>query len=278
MYNLLDKVIITANYSDHPFHIGEEVTIYRVFGDNTYDACGLFGTCWRLFDDEFINTTDISMKQMTDAVIATAKKLCKAQNQVTTLEIKAEVIKTHPNYHWTQAYVSAVMDDAYNAGLFVFTDTMSNGNQHRVYNEVTPVGQTTTGALAKTGIRKVGRPKGSTNKPKATATPKRKVVAVTPTKTIGKTKALELMENNKGHFFTATFVAKKGERTINCQYLKDQTYSKLGYVKVKEAIKAKTQKNAPKKKGATVKDDTIRQINLQTLKTLTIAGNSYKVR
>jgi len=278
MANLLDKVKIIANYSDHPFQMGEEVTIYRAFGDNTYDVCGLFGTCWRLFDDEFINTTDISMKQMTDAVINTAKALCKAQNTVTTLEIKAEVIKNHPQFHWTQNFVSATMDDAYEAGMFTYTDTVTNGNTHRIYSDVAPVTPVTTGALAKTGIRKVGRPTGSTNKPKATATPKRKVVAVTPTKTIGKTKALELMENNKGHFFTATFVAKKGERTINCQYLKDQTYSKLGYVKVKEAIKAKAQKNAPKKKGAVVKDDTIRQINLQTLKSLTIAGNSYKVR
>lgn len=201
------------------------------------------------------------MKQMTDAVIDTAKRLCSAQNKVTNLEIKVELIKTHPQFFWTQGFISATMDTAYNDGMFTYQDTSTAGNYHRVYSLVT-----TTGALAKTGIRKVVKTKGvvktvkvSTKKPKALKS---------TVKTISRTKALELMENNRGHFFTATFVSKKkGERTINCQYLKDQTYSRLGYVKVKEAIKAKVD---PK--------DAIRQINMQTLTALKIAGNSYKVK
>lgn len=274
--NILDKVEIVKNLSGHPFMMGDEVTIFRIFSDNTYDVCGLSGNCWRVFDDEIVNKTDISMKQMTQAVLDTANRLLKSQNEVTTLEIKAEVIKTHSQFFWTQAFVSATMDDAYTAGMYTFRDTVTGGNTHRVYSStgvrVTNVKpKVTTGALAKTGVRKVT--------PRASVSPKPKKVTAPKSKTIGKTKALELMENNRGHFFTATFVDKKGVvRIMNCQYLKDQTYSKLGYVKVREAIKAKVQKNAPKKRGVTVKDDTIRQINLQTLMELKIAGNSYKVK
>lgn len=85
---------------------------------------------------------------------------------------------------------------------------------------------------------------------------------------IGKKKALDLMKGNKGHFFTAEFVTKEGSRrTINCQYLKDQSQSELGYVKVQEAIKRKMDPEG----------NAIRQINMQTLKSLKIAGQTYKV-
>jgi len=85
-----------------------------------------------------------------------------------------------------------------------------------------------------------------------------------PTK-LSKKKALEYMSNNKGHFFTAIFIDKDGERrTINCQYLKDQKQSVMGYVLVKEASKLR--------KG----EDAIRSINLQTLKEIHIGGIKYK--
>jgi len=86
-------------------------------------------------------------------------------------------------------------------------------------------------------------------------------------KKISKSKALELMSNNKGHFFTAIFIDKDGERrTINCQYLKDQKQSPLGYCKVRELNKLK--------RG----EESIRQINLQTLISLSIGGQKYHVR
>jgi hypothetical protein len=208
------------------------------------------------------------MKQMTEIVLNTAKRLCKAQNKVTTLEIKTEVMKTDKHYHWTQAFVSAIMDDAQKAGLFTYVDTMTGDKQHRVYSEtgvkITNVKpkQMNTATPARKANQVVTK---RALKDMAINTPK---VMVDKAKTISKTKALELMENNKGHFFTATFIDKKNEeRTMNCQYLKDQAHSKLGYVKVKEAIKAKMK---PK--------DSIRQINMQTLKKLRIAGNSYTVK
>jgi hypothetical protein len=269
---LLDKVQILNNLSGHPFRLGEIVKVFRIFGDDTYDVCNKNGDCWRVNYSEILELED-PMKQMTEAVINTAKNLCKAQNQVTTLEIKTEVMRTHNMYHWTQAFVSAVMDDAQRAGMFTFTESDGiSAPRHRIYSQVgvnIPKVKTSTMKTAvavKTGNRKTSVPKAAIKKAvKQAFAP---AVVAAPTKTISKTKALELMENNKGHFFTATFIDKKSqERTMNCQYLKDQTYSKLGYVKVREAIKAKMKP-----------EDCIRQINLQTLKALKIAGNSYKVK
>lgn len=87
------------------------------------------------------------------------------------------------------------------------------------------------------------------------------------TKTISRTAALRLMMNAKGQFFTVVFTKKDGsDRTINCQYLKDQKELQIGYVKVKDLAKMKTSK------------DCIRNVNLQTLKSMNIGGKTYKVR
>lgn len=267
MMKLFDTVQIVDNLTGHPFSIGEFVRVYRIIRNNTYDVCNNKGDCWTVRKDEITTQYNNPMQAMMDAVLNTAKKLLKAQNKVTTLEIKAEVIKTYPQYFWTQAYVSAIMDDAHKAGMFTYYDTTTGGNTHRVYSDPT--------------VKPVKTKKTMKTKTAPKVVAKRPVSKVA-TKTISKSKALELMETNKGHFFTATFIAKKGERTINCQYLKDQTYSKLGYVKVKEAAKAKAYKEAAMKakasKKAAIKEDSIRQINLQTLRALKIAGNSYKVK
>jgi len=285
LYKILDKVQIIHNNSKHPFKLREVVTIFRVFADNTFDVCNANGDCWRVNVTEIFKLED-PMKQMTEAVINTAKALCKAQNQVTTLEIKTEVMSKFKHFHWTQNYVSAVMDDAYKAGMFTFVESDGiSAPRHRIYSE--------TGVVIKnvkvkkpmkkalTVAKKTKTATKAVTKPKVSVTPT--VRTVPASKTISKTKALELMKNNKGHFFTATFIKKEGDvRTMNCQYLKDQSTSELGYVKVKEAIKAKVAKNAAKKAVASKKrmpkEDAIRQINIQTLKELKIAGNSYKVK
>lgn len=265
---ILDKVKIIQNTSNHPFRQGDIVTIFRIFPNNKFDVCNDKGDCWAVNGDEIFKIDNI-MIQMTGAVLSTAKRLLKSQNKITTLEIKAEVIKDYPQFFWTQNYVSATMDDAYRVGMFTYQDTQTGDKLHRVYSDPTIT-------IKPSKVKKATKMKTATavapktkvaSKPVATV--KTTKTSVTPTnRTIGRSKALELMENNKGHFFTATFVDKKNqERTINCQYLKDQTYSRLGYVKVKEAIKAKMDAN-----------DAIRQINLQTLKSLKIAGNSYKVK
>ena len=263
---LLDKAEIIHNVSGHPFLIHEQVTIFRVLPNDKYDVCNKKGDCWVVNALEIFKI-DTPMVQMTQAVIDTANRLLKAQNEVTTLEIKAEVIKTHPNYFWTQNFVSAVMDDAYKAGMYTYYDTSTGGNTHRVYSGTGVKIRNVKQKQMKTATVVATKTKKATKKA-VTKTAKKTAPIAVANRTISKTKALELMENNKGHFFTATFIDKKNkERTMNCQYLKDQTYSKLGYVKVREAIKAKMKP-----------EDAIRQVNLQTLKALRIAGNSYKVK
>lgn len=250
--DLLEKVKIVSNLSNHPFKIDEIVQVFRIFTDNTIDVCGEGGECWRVSKNEVKSIQMLDRKQ---AVLDTATRLLKSQNQVTTLEIKVELIKLYPKHIWVQSVVSAIMDDFYKKGMFTYYDTVTGGNQHRVYSA--------------TGV-KIRNVKNKKQTMSTTATGMKKSankVTIPSKKTISKTKALELMQNNKGHFFTATFIAKKGERTINCQYLKDQGRSSLGYVKVREAIKAKMN---PK--------DSIRNINLQTLKSLKIAGHSYRVK
>lgn len=96
-------------------------------------------------------------------------------------------------------------------------------------------------------------------------------IPVTPAKKtssyISHARALELMENNKGHFFTAVFIKKdQTERVMNCKLMANQVPDRLGYIKVKEASLLRQGKEA------------IRNVNLQTLKTLSIGQKEYRIR
>lgn len=196
-----------------------------------------------------INTDNKMTKQqlMKDIVLSTANRLLAANNTVTNLEIKVELIRTDPEFFWTQASISGIMDNLAQTGTFTYTDngtyrTYSNPNFTPVAPIAAPVTVTTATIVSQPVIKKV-------------------------VKRISKTKALDLMKNSKGHFFTAVFVKKDGmERVINCQYLKDQDISSLGLIKVKETGKLKLNENP------------IRQINLQTLKQLSVGGQVYKIR
>ena len=175
-------------------------------------------------------TTQVDLKNLVRIV---TNDLLKVNNTVSTLEVKTELRKRYSPYYWTQKIVSDFMDEMYNNGELVFKD---NGT-FREYSDPTKV-----------KVAKV------------------KAVPVKGGK-ISRKQALELMKNNKGHFFTATFTKKNGDlRTINCQYLKDQTNIELGYVKVKESGKAKKGENA------------VRNVNLQTLSELRIAGAVYTIK
>ena len=246
------EVVVTGS-GDHPFTQGDKVTVFRVFNDGSLDCYRKGdGEAWRMRADQLQIVNNSTMKLMKQAVLDTANKLCKANNTVTTLEIKTELRKTHPYFHWIQnsrnglTGVSEYMDELHQEGHFTYTD---NG-QYRVYSAVTT---TTTKARV---------PKhAGTPTPRATSNPNHNI------RSISRQKALDMMANNKGHFFTAVFVKQNGdERTINCQYLKDQTSNPLGYVMVREAQKMKDGVNA------------IRQINLQTLRKLRIAGQDYNIR
>jgi hypothetical protein len=244
---------------------GSEFKIGVDWDNNTYNH-------YPESDLELVNCKQTNMNQiMKDAVLDTANSLLKAQNTVTTLEIKAELIVKQPQFFWTQAFVSASMDDFQNQGLFNYTD---NGT-YRIYVDPnsTIIQQGVCGSQGQTGTTPasslVAQPATQTA-PSPTKTRTRK-----PDNRISKTKALDLLKNSKGHFFTAVFLKKDGsERTINGQYLKDQDNSPLGFVKVKESSKLKQAKNTP----SGVRKDVIRQINVQTLRSLKIGGQLYKVR
>lgn len=199
--------------------------------------------------------TDAQVKQAKiEAVKGTAQRLLKANNTVTTLEIKAELVVKYPGFYWDQVTVSSYMENEYQGMGMTYT---TNGN-YRVYSYA---GKKVNQPIATK--RSVGRPRKSV----ATVTS----VTAAPSlpssgKPISKAAALALIENAGGTYFTATFVKKNGEkRTMNCQLTKTQGSSKLGYITVRIPGKLKAGENA------------IRNVNLQTLKELKIKGNIYKV-
>lgn len=183
---------------------------------------------------------------MKEVVELTARQLFVPNNTATTLEIKNLVRVTEPYFNWTQKTISDLMNEICSEEGWIYTD---NGT-FRTYSDPALINMTKTPVK-----KKVPATVGGTK-------------AITPSR-ISRTKALAMIQGNRGHFFTATFIAKKGERTINCQYMKPlagQQDATLGYIKVREAIKLKT-----------TPDDCIRQINLQTLKNIKIEGNFYKI-
>ena len=62
------------------------------------------------------------MKAMKKAVLATAKEMLKANNSVTTLEIKVQLRRDYPYYYWDQATVSTYMLQFSGDGTFDYTD------------------------------------------------------------------------------------------------------------------------------------------------------------
>jgi len=185
-----------------------------------------------------------------------ALQLLKATNRVTTLEIKLKLREDHPEYNWTQELVSKLMQGFTAQGLFTFEDT----GVFRIYSDpnITMTNLQTPDVQAAFGQAIAAN---------AVATPALPVQQPSKVIKIGKKKAFELMSNAGGRFFTVTFKKKKGEeRVLNGQYLSGQDPNVLGYVKVVELSKKKTTPH-----------DCIRQVNLQTIKTLKIQGTLYKV-
>lgn len=241
MVKIGEKVTVVGSTSNHRFTSGMDVLVIRQMNDEIVDCVDLStGDCSMISINDL--KTENNMKIMKQAVLNTALRLCKANNQVTTLEIKVELMKTHPYFHWIQNTKGAVigvsdyMDQLQKEGHFTFT---TNGT-YRIYTAV--------------GVK-------PSKRSKPVSTP------VTSGNTISRQRAFDMMANNKGHFFTATFVKQNGDmRTINCQYLKTQTGANSGYVMVREAGKMKQGVNA------------IRQINLQTLQNIRIGGQNYVIK
>lgn len=251
-----DLVEIVANTTEHKFDMNEVARIKRI-GPNDYMAEKLDGSDYWYIDDNdavlstyvekcgfnkpkgsIIKNNKINLK-MKKSIKEAAEQLIKTNGSTTTLEIKTKLRTDLPFNYWTQSNISDVMSEYSNSGAFDFSD---NGT-YRTYSF--PV-------VKKSITKKVVVTKKSV-----------------PTHVSGKItrkKALDLMKNNKGRFFTVTFVKQDGtNRVLNGQYVKGQNPSPAGYVLVKESGKLKTGQNP------------IRNVNLQTLKLLTIAGTTYKI-
>lgn len=251
-YNKGDKVIIKARIFGHGLNIGDTATILSV---DTIAKYYIVTDGWAVKDKELTTKKEQTMENVTKAVYKTAKTLLKANNTVTTLEVKTQLRKDYPTYHWIQntkgqvTGVSEIMNDFATKGKFTYKD---NGT-YRTYSF--PKSKTSTKVASKTVTKSKGTKSVSKN-------PNHNV------KTISRLKAHDLMSNNGGRFFTATFTKKDGtERIMSCTYLKDQTGSVLGYIKVKDTnLCKKTPGNC------------IRNVNLQTLTKLSIGGKTYNVR
>lgn len=83
---------------------------------------------------------------------------------------------------------------------------------------------------------------------------------------ISRKTALKLMTNTSGQTFTAVFRKKDNTlRTMSCQFMTEQKDLELGYVKVRETPAVKSLKPG------------IRNLNIQTLESLKIGTQKYKI-
>lgn len=247
--NIGDKFIVVKNVVRqlrHYIPIGNEVTIVRINMDG-FEVKGLGKNGMTMIQQSvFPEHLKIkSMKVTKNDVLNTANSLLKANNTVTNLEIKVELRKNHSV---TQKEVSDFMIELTKDGHFTYND---NGT-YRIYSNI------------KQNNKVMTQPRQANGRfASLTSTPSTKA------NRISRLKALELMQNSKGHFFTVEFIKKKDNtlRKLNGQYVKDQKLSNLGYVLVKESSKLKAKDKEP-----------IRNVNLQTLQTLKIGGVLYTVK
>ena len=202
-----------------------------------------------------------------ESLVKQVAEMLIAKNGVTsTLEVKEALREIYPTFLWKQNTnskgvlgVSELMDSLASQRLFNYND---NGTFREYF--------TTKKVRVKAAAKPVAKAPAKTPVKAKKAAPAAKILAKTTGSPsyISRAKALDLMQNNKGHFFTAIFTKSDGSnRTMNCQFLKGQLPSQLGYLKVNEASKLKSKAANP-----------IRQINMQTLKTLIIGGKTYSIR
>lgn len=197
-------------------------------------------------------------QQRRQAIHDAANALCNAQNQFTNLELKNELRKNFPNEIWNQMDISVeMMDLADGGGYFDYTH---NGS-YRTYFA--------TPSLQGSQIQTNSNPSMTAQliaKAQATITqaivkqPKIKVPVAT--KRIGRNKALEIIQNTNGKFFSVKFAKKNGdERLMGVQYVKGTKADPLGYVRLKE-----------------LKTQITKSVNLQTLSEIKTNNTLYKVK
>jgi hypothetical protein len=212
-----------------------------------------------------IKQTNINMnnQQRKQAIHDTANALCNAQNQFTNLELKNELRKNYPNEVWNQMDISIeMMDLADNEGHFNYTH---NGS-YRTYTATPSLqgSQAQTNSNPSMTAQLIAKAQ-STNQPlknqgKISTAPK--IKPPVSTKRIGRNKALEIIQNTNGKFFSVKFVKKNGdERLMGVQYIKGTKADPLGYVRLKD-----------------LKTQITKSVNLQTLSEIKTNNTLYKVK
>ena len=191
----------------------------------------------------FVPTATFSLNMFTE-LKGVVEKLLKANNTVTTLEVKNQLRKDFPFTQWNQSDVSQAMDHLSHIGELNYTD---NGT-FRVYS----------------GVPKVNVV--STNTPQGQVLPNVTIVKVKPSltkKSIGKNEALKVMLDTNGKFFGATFIKKDGtERKMTCRIESTTTApDNLGYLQVIDV-----NEGVPKK------------LNMQTVLEIRSNNTVYKVK
>lgn len=135
-------------------------------------------------------------------ILHVALELCKVTNNVTTLEIKQELIQRFPKTFWKQQDISDAMVEFAQEGKFTYTD---NGT-FRIYSSVA-IGN--MNIVVNKAVKNV-----------------KKANAVAPTIVIcSRTELAKRVEENKGHFITIVHKKKTtGESNLmNVQVYGDKT-------------------------------------------------------
>lgn len=180
--------------------------VFRILKDGRLDVCDVDGNCLLVNQSELLTTNknQATMKAMKDAVLTVAKGLLKANNTVTTLEVKTELRRDYPYYYWTQDIVSKYMSQLAGDGIFDFKD---NGT-YRIYSfPVTKATKTVVASKSKPFTKKV------------------KNLPASGSKTINKTTALNMVQANG-----VDKVIFKTGRTVTGSDIRSQKKSALAYV------------------------------------------------
>lgn len=148
-YNSGDVLVVLGDWQKmhHGFPIGTVVQVIRSRNapqlGYVYDVISPSGSAYWVHekDLETYNKNTETMKAMKDAVLTVAKGLCKANNTVTTLEVKVELRRDYPYYFWTQQTVSDYMSQLAGDGILTYTDngtyrTCSLANQSQTAGPV----------------------------------------------------------------------------------------------------------------------------------------------
>jgi len=191
-------------------------------------------------------------------VFRTLVNVLTKNNATSVPQIKEELRKTHGEYFWNETFVRTVMND------YVTTSVLKVNPNNVYYMAKWPIGKIKTEVPTPAPLTVAAKTPVSNKKaPKAPV--KDKWVT---NLSISKSKALSMMQNNKGRFFSVQFTKKSDKtlRTMNCQYLSGQTIN-LGIVKVKEAALLIAKDPNP-----------VRSFDIHTVKRVSIAGNVYKIK